>query len=775
MLTKEKLLQIFNKRPERYWKVNLFEELGFERKVCPICKRGFWSLKERERCPDPGCGEEYGFIGKKVTKVKWDYVKTWKEFEKFFVKNGHESIPRYPVITTWRDDLFFNIASIVNFQRFDEGVMVFEYPANPLIVPQMCLRFKDIANVGVTGRHYTCFMMPGQHAFNWPKEGYWKDETIELNFRFLTEVMGIPKEEIVYREELWSMPDFSAFGPYIESYCYGLELCNSGFMEFGKHNSSYKELPMKVVDVGWGLERLVWITNSTPTSYECVFGPVWTKLLRESGISYEKEIFERYIKVAGSLDVQEIRDIERLKEEIAKKLSIDKKELEEKISPIIALSSIADHTRALVFAICDGALPSNIGGGYNLRVILRRSLAFINKFNFNLDLIEICFWHIDYLSKLFPELRDSEEIIKKILEVEIQRYKKSREIVTKIIPKLKEKVTTTEDLIKVYQTYGVTPEDLGIKTPADFYQLLTATKKRKREEKGEMIDVSGLPPTEILFYKPVYEFKAKVVKVIGDWVILDKTAFFPKMGGQDFDTGFIDGNRVIEVQKVGNVVLHKIDGNVKEGSIVLCRVDRKRRKILTIHHDAIHLINAAARKILGRHVRQYGAEKTVEKARIDITHYQKLSEEEVEKIEKLANEIVKKNIPIEKFWMDRCEAERKFGFGIYQGGYVPSKKVRIVKIGNFDVEACCGTHGNSTGEIGIIKILRTKRIADGLVRIEIVAGDRALEYLKKMEGIAKECCKELNTKPENLEEAVKDLFERWKCLRKKLKKIKNKK
>lgn len=765
MLTKREIWKAFNKEPEKYWKVKLFEDLGFERKVCPKCGKGFWTLDpERTRCPDPACGEEYSFIGNSTTKKRYDYIEMWREFEKFFVKNGHTSIPRHPVVAIWRKDLFFNIASIVDFQRFDEGVMVFEYPANPLIVPQVCLRFNDVSNVGVTGRHNTAFIMPGQHAFNWPKEGYWKDKTIELNFEFLTKVLGIPKDEIIYVEELWTMPDLSAFGPYLESFSRGLELVNSGFMEFGKFGKSFRELPMKVVDVGWGLERLVWFSNGTPTSYDVVFGPVIEKLKEVANVEYDKEFLEKYFRFAGILDVKA-----NGKELIAKKLGISLKEIEEKVNPLEALYAIADHTRALVFAIADGVLPSNVGAGYFLRLILRRSLSFMNKFNWKFDLADVCEWHIDYLKKMFPELDEWRDEIRKILKVEEERYRKNRERAKKIIEKLKEKEVSVDTLVELYKTHGISPEDLNITVPPEFYEKISEKPKEIKKRKEIEIDVSGLPPTKILYYEPIFEFRAKILKIIDNWIILDKTAFYPKSGGQDSDRGEIDGVKVIDVRKIGKVILHKVNGKLEEGKEVFCKVDRERRKILTQHHDAIHIVNGAARKVLGKHVHQYGAEKTVEKARIDITHYQSLSEEEVEKIEELANEIVWKGIPIEKFFMERMEAERKFGFGIYQGGYVPSKIVRIVKIGDFDVEACSGTHGDNTREVGLIKIIKTKRIADGVVRIEIVAGKRAEEFLRKKRELY-EIVKEKIGK-EDVVEGAKEIFEKWKKLRKQIRKL----
>ncbi|RLJ06455.1 MAG: alanine--tRNA ligase, partial [Candidatus Aenigmatarchaeota archaeon] len=231
MLTKEGLKKEFEKNWKKHYEVELFREKGFIRKKCPNCGKNFWTLDpDRKLCGDPPC-ENYGFIGKTITKGKWDYIETWKQFEKFFVKEGHTSIPRYPVIDRWRPDLFFTIASIQDFQRLDQGNMVFEYPANPLVVPQVCLRFNDISNVGVTGRHHTSFIMSGQHAFGYPKEGYFKDRCMELNFGFLHRVMGIPETEITYIEDLWTMPDFSAFGPSIEAFSKGLELVNHVFMQ----------------------------------------------------------------------------------------------------------------------------------------------------------------------------------------------------------------------------------------------------------------------------------------------------------------------------------------------------------------------------------------------------------------------------------------------------------------------------------------------------------------------------------------------------------------
>jgi len=767
MVSKKEILQILQKEPEKYWEVDLFEREGFKRKVCPVCGKGFWSIEEIEHCPDPECGEEYGFIGNQIAK-KMSYIEVWKKMEDFFIKNGHASIPRYPVLARWRDDIYYNIASIVDFQRFDNGVMVFEYPANPLIVPQVCLRFNDILNVGVTGRHFTAFVMPGQHAFNYPKEGYWKNETIELNFRFLTEVLKIPKEKLVYVEDLWTMPDFSALGPYIETFSLGLELSNSGFMYF-TWKDGLKELPMKVVDVGWGLERLAWFSNATLTAYDAVFGDVIDKFLKKAGINVDNELFEEYSRLSGKLNIEDVVDFKAARREIIEKLKIGEKEFVEKIEKIQAMYAILDHTRALAFAISDGGLPSNSGAGYFLRVILRRALNLIEKFGFNVDLGEIAVWHADYLRPIFPELKQNENEIVTVINAEKKKFGESKNRNKRIIEVNYGKPLSTEELVKLYETYGISPEELGLESTKEFYDILNKKHVASIREKKESIEIEPIETTT-LYYEPVFEFEAKVLKVKENYVILDKTHFFPRQGGQECDRGFINNCEVEEVIKIGKTVLHKVKNcNLKEGEIVKCKVDKERRMILSKHHSATHIVNYAARKIIGNWVWQAGSNVDVDKARLDITHFENLSEDEIEKIENLANEIVENDLPIEVNVMSRVEAEKKYGFRIYQGGAIPERNVRIVKIGE-EVEACSGTHNmlKSTKEIGNILILGTKRIQDGVVRIEFCSGDVALNYLREKEKILREAAEKLGVREDEVIEVSKKLFEEWKKERKRL-------
>jgi alanyl-tRNA synthetase len=763
MFTKESLKKDFAKDWKKHYQVEIFREKGFVRKACPKCGKNFWALDtERTLCGDPPC-ENYGFIGKPITRERWDYVQTWKEFENFFRKNGHASISRYPVIDRWRPDLFFTIASIQDFQRIDQGSMVWEYPADPLVIPQVCLRFPDIPNIGVTGRHHSSFIMSGQHAFG----SYWKDRCIQLNFDFLTKVMGIPEKELTYTEDIWAMPDFSGFGPCIETFSRGLELVNSVFTEFTRKGSSYVDLPLKVIDVGWGHERLVWFSNGTHTGYDAVFGPVIKWMKERTGLK-GSELFDRYSVLAGSLNFDEIKDSRKAREELANKLGVGIKELNETIEPMQALYAIADHAKTLLFAVTDGGIPSNVGGGYNLRVLLRRALSFIKEFGFQFTLDDIAEMHAKHLKPMFPELREGLPTLSKILDVEKSRYEKTLERASQLIQKeAKCGRIGDETMIRLYTSNGITPEliekvakseSLDISVPEDFYSLLTAQHMTGKKDEDEEIkaDVSGIKKTEAIFYEKPYqiEFNAKILKAIkakqGFWLALDRTCFYPEGGGQPGDTGHLShGGREIKVtdtQKIGEVILHKVSGTVRPGTSLEGRIDWDRRYQLMKMHTAAHVLGGSCRQVLGKHIWQAGARKGIQSSRIDFTHYQPFTQEEIERIERTTNDIIRKNLSVTTQFMPRSEAESKYGFVLYQGGASPGKMVRVVSVsGGFDAEACAGTHVQSTGEIEAIRIIRTDRIQDGINRIEFTCGKKAGEFERSQEQLFQEVLEKART------------------------------
>ncbi|MGB9002653.1 MAG: alanine--tRNA ligase, partial [Nitrosotalea sp.] len=697
-MDKGQILAKFSSDPNRYYKVALFEKEGFKRKSCSKCGRYFWVLDDGQNlCPDH-IENSYSFIGDPPTRKRFDYTQAWKEVESFFVDNGHKSVNRYPVVCRWRDDLYFTIASIVDFQRVMGSKVVFEFPANPLVVPQTCLRFKDIENVGVTGRHFSSFCMIGQHSIP-NSQGYWKDKCVELDFRLLTDKFGINKEEIVFVEDVWA--GGGSFGSSLEYFVRGLELGNAVFTEFQGDLESYSVLDQKIIDMGAGLERFAWITMGTPTAYDCCFGPITKYMIEKIGIDTDSDIISKYFRAIAKT-LSESSDISIARKSAASAVGIDNVKMDKIISPLEGIYLIADHLRTLIFAISDGALPSNVGGGYNLRMLLRRTLATMDRFGWNFDLDDLIDLHVDYLKSTYRELEETRKDVKTIVRIEKDRYKESRVRMTNISNMLKSqnKKLSVDDLIRLYESDGITPDFLKetqiiSEIPSTFYERLSDLHQSEKTEKTVQLNLDRIPDTDLLYYKEEpHEFEARVLKVLdGKHVILDQTLFYPRGGGQEPDHGKIGNYDVVDVSKHGNIVIHETKGEApREGEIVKCKIDSARRYGITRHHTSTHVLNASARNTLGSWIWQHSAFKEQDYARLDITHHSNLTEEEIVKIEDLANITIRKDIPILIKEFERGEAEQKYGFRIYQGGVVPVKLVRIVNIEGLDVEACGGTH-----------------------------------------------------------------------------------
>ena len=311
--------------------------------------------------------------------------------------------------------------------------------------------------------------------------------------------------------------------------------------------------------------------------------------------------------------------------------------------------------------------------------------------------------------------------------------------------KIREKGTpSVDELITLYESDGITPEylkevDAITEIPSQFYSKLSDLHQSEKKKAITELPLEELPETETLFYKDdPMEFEAKVIKVFDDQVVLDRTSFYARGGGQEPDLGSIAGFKVVNVDKHANIIVHKLEGGVpSEGDTVSCKVDVTRRSNITKNHTSTHIINASSRKVLGSWIWQHSAFKDDDHARLDITHHSSLSDSEVKQIEDEANDMIKKNYPVNIDYYDRGTAEQKYGFRIYQGGVVPVKSVRIVSIEDKDIEACGGTHVKKTGDIELIKITKTKRIQDGVVRVEFVSGPTAFQYVKDQEEESK--------------------------------------
>jgi alanyl-tRNA synthetase len=392
------------------------------------------------------------------------------------------------------------------------------------------------------------------------------------------------------------------------------------------------------------------------------------------------------------------------------------------------------------------------------------------------------------LKPQFPELSEDLDQIDKILDVEYQKYKATRQKTTSLLKRLIEKKLSSSNLIELYDSQGIAPEmirdeaeKLGKKVtiPKNFYALVAERheKERPAETKVEReveLPLAGVVPTKALYFDDYTftSFDAKVVAIIDNYVVLDQTAFYPVSGGQLGDKGALNGLEVVDVFKQGPHIVHVCAKKPKfhVGEIVKGEIELGRRIQLSQHHTTTHIINAAARRVLGKHINQASARKDIDKAYLDITHYLPLTEEQIMKIEQEANKIVNQGIKLKLCFMPRAKAEEEFGMTIYQGGAVPGKELRIVIIPGVDVEACGGTHVKNTLDVGSVKIIKTTKVQDGIVRIYFVSGKAAEEIKEKDSALLEKVAEKLDVEVDEIPARAEELFEVWKKARKAVKK-----
>ncbi|MBD3209293.1 alanine--tRNA ligase [Candidatus Woesearchaeota archaeon] len=771
---KQRFKEEASKDPDRYYATRVLRQEGFERRKCDRCGTYYWSVDDtRKTCDDPSCSGGYRFFEDNPARKRMDYVEVWQAFSKLFKKLGYTPIERYPVIARWRDDTDFVQASIYDFQPYVVSGEV-DPPANPLVVPQFSLRFNDIDNVGVTMSHMTGFVMIGQHAFL-PRNEWDQDKLFRDIYAWLREGLGLAKEEITFHEDAWA--GGGNYGPCMEFFSRGCELGNQVYMLYEWAEEGNKELPLQVLDMGMGLERVAWFTQGEKTIYDASFPTVMDRLFARTKVAYDETLVQQYLPFAAFLNADEVEDLDKEWERVAKELGKKVSEIRDIIKPLAALYSVAEHARTLLVALSDGGLPSNVGGGYNLRVILRRALRFIEEYSWEVSLPEICRWHAEYLEPLFPELSAHLDDVKKILEHEQRKYAEAKQRNVALVKRLSKSRMTTEKLIELYDSYGINPEVFG-SVPDNFYALVAerhgSAEQRTATKKETQLALGKVSATEALYFDhyDYVQFEGVVLKVIGNYVILDRTAFYPTSGGQVHDIGSLQGQAVVDVFKQatpqGNVIVHtlKEKPGFKVGDTIAGKIDYDRRLQLAQHHTATHILTGSAKRVLGNHVWQAGAAKTTEKSRLDITHYEQLTPEEVRAIEKLANTVVDENRPVYKEFMARGVAEAKYGFRLYQGGAVPGKKLRIVNVQDFEVEACSGTHVNVTGDVGHIKVVKTSKVQDGVVRLEFVAGAAAEKALDEKMTIIREVIALVGGSEEQLPGRVSELFRQWKQAKK---------
>jgi len=780
--------------PENEYHVPFFDDQGYERKHCPSCAEYFWTLDpEIKTCGEAtskGCSLST-FINNPPTQRAYTLQEMRETFLSFFEKKGHKRLKPYPVVARWRDDLYLTSASIVDFQPYVTNGII-PPPANPLVISQPCIRLVDIDNTGPTfGRHLTFFEMGGHHAFNYPnKEVYWKNETVIYHHDFVTKKLGIPAEEVIYKEDVWSGGGNA--GPDLETIVRGLELATLVFMKFKVVDGKFVELPIRTVDTGYGIERFTWISQGTVSGFHAIYGDILDTILAMSNIEpVDKKVLVEVARFSGSMSLEDPVSRSKSWDKVAENVGLSVATLTKLLQPVENAFAIADHTKSLVFMLAEGVVPSNTKEGYLTRLMIRRTYRLLKTLRIEDNLNDIIELQIKKWSPDFPHLKEMRDEIMKMLLTEREKFSqtlmKGHALVTRIAKDLKSKgkrLIPTETLLELYDSHGIPPDavrdsslKLGIeaKPPLNFYKLIAERnleeKKKEKTAADDMLNqVSDLPETNLIYYENPYAkvFESKILRVLDNKkVILDQTAFYPEGGGQPADKGFLefDGKKtaVQDVQRMGKVILHFVEKPVpREGQEVKGYLDFHRRNYHMKAHTATHLIMGAARRVLGKHVWQTGTQKNVEYARLDISHHQRLSLEEVNKIEILANQGVMDTIPVEIKWLPREEAEEKYGFRLYQGGAVPGKTIRVVRVGEWDVEACAGTHVRNTGEIGYIKILHTERIQDGVERIVYATGRFAVEASQANEGLLHKLSTTLNAPLDKLLPTTERLQKEWK-------------
>lgn len=806
---------------EMEYQLDFFKKNGFQRKICPSCQMPFWTLDAaRTLCGDPPC-VEYSFIGRPATRRPYGLTEMREEFLRFFEKRGHTRVARYPVVARWRDDIYLTIASIADFQPHVTSGEV-SPPANPLCISQPCIRLNDLDSVGKSGRHLTTFEMMAHHVFNTPERYiYFKDQTTAYCHEFLTQTLGMDPKEVTYKENPWSGGGNA--GPAIEVLVRGLEVATLVFMKWvldpegpiDVKGERYREMPLQIVDTGYGLERLVWISNGAPTIYQALFPDAVRYLLREAGLEERvadpkvQRMLADTARASSIMSVDTGTKVMELRRKVHASLAakgdlIPFGQMLAVWEPLEKVYALSDHARCLAFMLGDGIVPSNVKAGYLARMVIRKCLRMMEDLKLNVTLFDVVDRQLDAFQADFPELKSHRDYIHTILALETARYQetldKGRRLVEREAKAFQGKAFPIEKLVELYDSQGLSPEivkaaaePLGVTVdvPDDFYSMV-ANRHAKGKAGEEDYDAAKedrrfakLPPTRALYYEDstIHDFHATVVWSEGDLLVLDKTAFYPEGGGQPPDGGVLHAGEhgpaapkepvsyVVDVQKYatpgGNVVVHKIKGaNFPAGSKLHGHVDWTKRMAHTRHHTATHLILASAKNVLGFHTWQGGAQKGFDRSRVDIQHYQRITDEQVRAIEELANKTVLEDRAVEKLWMPRDQAEKEFGMQLYQGGIPKGREVRVVKVRDFDVECCGGTHVVSTNEIGPIKILRTERIQDGLERIEFAAGIAAIHQMQKKDELLKEAAETLSVQPEEVPKAARRFFEEWKGLRK---------
>jgi alanyl-tRNA synthetase len=728
-----------------------------------------------------------------------------KAFLDFFSEHGHEVVTSSPLVPGNDPTLLFTNAGMVQFKDVFLGDENRKY--STAVSSQRCVRaggkHNDLENVGYTTRHHTFFEMLGNFSFG----DYFKREAIQYAWDFLTKTLGLPEERLwvtvfedddeaadIWLKEMkvdpsrfsrlgakdnfWAMGDTGPCGPCSEIFFdHGenvtggppgtpeedgdryVEIWNLVFMQFDRSSDgAMTPLPKPSVDTGMGLERIAAVMQNVHSNYQV-------------------DLFANLIQATA--------DVLGIKNDGSSSLNV-----------------IADHIRACSFLIVDGVLPGNEGRGYVLRRIIRRAIRHGKKLGTD-DL----FFHklvaplVREMGDAYPELAKAQAHVEKVLAKEETRFAETldlgMEILEATIVDLDGKELPGNVVFKLYDTYGF-PVDLTADIARErelsidkkgFEQAMEAQRERARaSSKFGVEDADALKidsRTEFLGYAGT-EASCEVVALFKDGsavdqlddgdegaVVLASTPFYAESGGQIGDKGILvsDGKlfRVDDTQKSGDAIVHF--GSVEQGAVNVgdaleAVVDADRRQAIRLNHTATHLMHAALRQVLGDHVAQKGSLVAPDRLRFDFSHYEGVTPEQLEEIENLVNVEIRKNIAADTDLMTYDDAIESGAMALFGEKY--GDKVRVLRLGDFSVELCGGTHVERTGDIGVFKITHEGGVASGVRRVEAVTGAGALAWIDANQKTLSDLSGMLRSTPDQAAAKVEQLLSHNKELEKKL-------
>ena len=730
-----------------------------------------------------------------------------REFLEFFASRGHKIIRSAPVIPQSDPTLLFTNAGMNQFKGIFLGQEKIESPR--IANSQKCIRVSgkhnDLEEVGKDTYHHTFFEMLG----NWSFGDYYKAEAVQMAWELLTEVWKLPTERLwvtIYQDDeealqawqriagldqsrilrfgekdnFWEMGETGPCGPCSEIHYYTgphpehqqAEMINSGnpeyielwnlvFIQFDRDKSGeLKPLPLKHVDTGAGLERMVAVLQGKKSNYDTdLFKPIIDRIVSLTGKEYHTE--------NG-----------------------------------VPHRVIADHIRMLTFAIADGGLPSNDGRGYVIRRILRRAARFGRMLEMHEPFIyQLVDSVIEVLGATYPEIAERRNHIQAVIKAEEKSFGLTLDRGLEVFAKLKENLQRNnitiipgEEVFKLYDTYGfpmdltrLLAEEAGLSIDEKgFENLMNRQKERARAsvvfqaddflENEDWQTLTTGDDSEFVGYENL-ETQSVIRKYLIEGqkvhLILDRTPFYAEAGGEVGDVGIIEGNnfriRIDNTRKIGSSIIHSghfEKGNSIDNPMVKASVDNVANLQIRANHTATHLLQAALRQVLGEHVHQSGSLVTPEKLRFDFTHFTKMSESEIEAVEDWVNARIRENLPVNAEVKDYQSARESGAMALFGEKY--GDVVRVINVGDYSKELCGGKHVNRTGDIGCFKIISETAIAAGVRRIEAITGETMLKLARENERLLEEITTLLGVSREQLPNRIEKLLIDYKNLEKQL-------